>query len=158
MQNVELRDYPKDGNVTTAGVDDLPDSDIQQVEGKNYDPTPDKRDMRRLGKRQELKVRNSTAKMVQDTQADRFAIAAVSILLNRRIRDRARADMGVLTRTGRLLIIKRWCCRSHLAHFCCVLGNGNGHAFNGRDGIDGTNIGRYRRVPVAQLKILVDNY
>lgn len=65
MQNVELRDYPKDGEVSTAGIDDLSDSDLQQVEGKNYDPTPDKRDMRRLGKRQELKVRNIATNMVK---------------------------------------------------------------------------------------------
>ena len=56
MQNVELADYPKEGNVSTRHVDELSDSDVQQVEGKNYDPSPDKRDMKRLGKRQELKV------------------------------------------------------------------------------------------------------
>lgn len=55
MQNVELQDYPKGGNISPA-VDEVSDSDVQQVSGKNYDPTPDKRDMRRLGKRQELKV------------------------------------------------------------------------------------------------------
>lgn len=32
------------------------DADVQQVEGHNYDPARDKRDMKRLGKRQELKV------------------------------------------------------------------------------------------------------
>ena len=31
-------------------------SDVQQVEGKDYNPARDQRDMKRLGKRQELKV------------------------------------------------------------------------------------------------------
>ena len=53
---MELAEYPKEGPIETR-VDELSDSDVQQVSGKNYDPTPDKRDMRRLGKRQELKVR-----------------------------------------------------------------------------------------------------
>ena len=52
---MELAEYPKEGPIETR-VDELSDSDVQQVSGKNYDPTPDKRDMRRLGKRQELKV------------------------------------------------------------------------------------------------------
>ena len=56
MQSAGQDHDPKDANVTTRGVDDLSDSDVQQVTGKNYDPAPDKRDMRRLGKRQELKV------------------------------------------------------------------------------------------------------
>ena len=55
MQNLELQDYPKDGNINPA-VEEISDSEVQQVSGRNYDPTPDKRDMRRLGKRQELKV------------------------------------------------------------------------------------------------------
>ena len=61
MQNVELQNCPKDANVSTKGVDELSDSDVQQVSGKNYDPQPDQRDMRRLGKRQELKVRTTIA-------------------------------------------------------------------------------------------------
>jgi len=32
------------------------DSDVAQVQGRNYDPAHDQRDMRRLGKAQELKV------------------------------------------------------------------------------------------------------
>lgn len=40
--------------VNAHGVVD--DSDVQQVEGRDYDPKHDKRDMKRLGKRQELKV------------------------------------------------------------------------------------------------------
>lgn len=35
----------------------LDDNDVEQVEGRDYDPKNDKRDMKRLGKRQELKVR-----------------------------------------------------------------------------------------------------
>ena len=46
--------YPKeDPQVLAAEADD---ADVQQVAGRNYDPAFDKRDMRRLGKRQELKV------------------------------------------------------------------------------------------------------
>ncbi|KAK3714866.1 hypothetical protein LTR37_007601 [Vermiconidia calcicola] len=48
MQNVELQEYPKHTNVSTGGVDELSDSDVQQLPGKNYDPAPDQRDMRRL--------------------------------------------------------------------------------------------------------------
>lgn len=40
-----------------AEVDDLEDdSDVQQVTANNYDPAYDQRDMKRRGKRQELKV------------------------------------------------------------------------------------------------------
>ena len=60
MQNVELQDYPKDGNISPT-EDEISDSDFQQVSGKSYDPAPDKRDMRRLGKRQELKVGDNLA-------------------------------------------------------------------------------------------------
>lgn len=42
--------YVKEENVV------LDDTDVQQVEGRDYDPKNDKRDMKRLGKRQELKV------------------------------------------------------------------------------------------------------
>lgn len=56
MQNIELQDHAKGSNISPR-EDELSDSDVQQVSGKNYDPTPDKRDMRRLGKRQELKRR-----------------------------------------------------------------------------------------------------
>lgn len=37
-------------------------SDIAQIENKTYDPERDQRDMRRLGKRQELKVRSCMCK------------------------------------------------------------------------------------------------
>ena len=39
---------------TTYDLDE--DPDLQQIEKRDYDPTYDKRDMRRLGKKQELKV------------------------------------------------------------------------------------------------------
>ena len=59
MQNVPLDEYPKgEAAIQSRNMDDFEDdSDVQQVTGKNYDPTYDQRDMRRLGKRQELKVR-----------------------------------------------------------------------------------------------------
>ncbi|QIW95587.1 hypothetical protein AMS68_001105 [Peltaster fructicola] len=46
----------EDPYVQTDGVP-ADDGDVQQVEGRNYDPARDKRDMKRLGKRQELKRR-----------------------------------------------------------------------------------------------------
>ena len=59
MQNIELDEYNnnKQTNASTRSLDELSDPDVQQVSGKKYDPAPDQRDMRRLGKRQELKVR-----------------------------------------------------------------------------------------------------
>lgn len=48
--------FRKDAEVSAAGVEASSDSDVQQVPGKNYDPASDVRDMRRLGKSQELKV------------------------------------------------------------------------------------------------------
>ena len=57
-QNIELQQSdPRNGRFSNDGLDDPSDSDVQQVSGKSYDPAPDQRDMRRLGKRQELKVR-----------------------------------------------------------------------------------------------------
>ncbi|KAK3723476.1 hypothetical protein LTR37_001728 [Vermiconidia calcicola] len=56
--NIELQQSdPRNGRFSNDGLDDPSDSDVQQVSGKSYDPAPDQRDMRRLGKRQELKRR-----------------------------------------------------------------------------------------------------
>ncbi|KAF2172080.1 hypothetical protein M409DRAFT_62895 [Zasmidium cellare ATCC 36951] len=57
MQNVPLESYPKTNVVDERGVSPDADSDLQQLPGRNYDPSYDKRDMRRLGKKQELKRR-----------------------------------------------------------------------------------------------------
>lgn len=58
MQKVDLEHLSKDGNnVINTGVQEVPEGDVQQVAGKNYNPEADKYDMIRLGKRQELKVR-----------------------------------------------------------------------------------------------------
>lgn len=57
MQSLELEENRRDGSISTK--DDDSDTGTQQVSGssgRSYDPEPDKRDMRRLGKRQELKV------------------------------------------------------------------------------------------------------
>lgn len=56
MASIEMDQYGKDAEVSTARVDGSDDSDLQQLPGKNYDPSSDVRDMRRLGKSQELKV------------------------------------------------------------------------------------------------------
>jgi hypothetical protein len=42
------------------------DSNIARVENKTYNPEHDQRDMRRLGKRQELKVRSFKCRMLGD--------------------------------------------------------------------------------------------
>lgn len=49
-------DPPKDDGVE-SNVDDMSDTETQRISGKEYNPAPDQRDMRRLGKRQELKRR-----------------------------------------------------------------------------------------------------
>lgn len=57
MQSLELEENRRDGSISTK--DDDSDAGAQHVSGssgRSYDPEPDKRDMRRLGKRQELKV------------------------------------------------------------------------------------------------------
>lgn len=76
MQNVELQHYAKDTNVSTKDVHELSDSDVQQVTAKNYDPVPDQRDMRRLGKRQVLKVR--TAGVQSDVVSQLMSCSDVS--------------------------------------------------------------------------------
>lgn len=53
----------EDSYVHTHNVP-IDDGDVQQVEGRNYDPAKDKRDMKRLGKRQELKVGWEAAALV----------------------------------------------------------------------------------------------
>ncbi|KAM3418236.1 hypothetical protein BST61_g4237 [Cercospora zeina] len=57
MQNVRLDDMSKDSAFAQRDVDIDEDSDVQQVQARNYDPQNDQRDMRRLGKKQELKRR-----------------------------------------------------------------------------------------------------
>ncbi|KAK4635121.1 hypothetical protein CLAFUR4_02155 [Fulvia fulva] len=54
---MQMDGYGKDHAVDQRGLDEDHDSDVQQVQGRNYDPAYDQRDMRRLGKKQELKRR-----------------------------------------------------------------------------------------------------
>ena len=65
MNKMDIEDKASDLNTTFDGAsshgDEDSDSDTQQVSSKDYDSTPDRRDMRRLGKRQELKVTKSVA-------------------------------------------------------------------------------------------------
>lgn len=75
-------DYTKeDPNVNAQGVDEA-DSDVQQVAGRNYDPVRDQRDMKRLGKRQELKVRHlyhqPTARPSSSTDSSTNSAASAS--------------------------------------------------------------------------------
>ncbi len=61
MSDAEARHNDDDVSVKESVKDsikeeDWSNSETQQVSGRDYDPIPDKRDMRRLGKRQELKV------------------------------------------------------------------------------------------------------
>lgn len=57
MQSSPTGAEPKDYAVNAMRLEASDaDSDVQQVEGKGYDPTFDQRDMKRLGKRQELKA------------------------------------------------------------------------------------------------------
>ncbi|KAK5173807.1 uncharacterized protein LTR77_002488 [Saxophila tyrrhenica] len=60
----DLEAYHKDDDASVKDSvghsikeEDFSDGETQQVSGKDYDTTPDKRDMRRLGKKQELKRR-----------------------------------------------------------------------------------------------------
>ncbi|CZT20570.1 uncharacterized protein RCC_06428 [Ramularia collo-cygni] len=55
MQNEQLDEYSKGHEISSQDVDT--DSEQKQAEGRSYDPTHDNRDMRRLGKKQELKRR-----------------------------------------------------------------------------------------------------
>ncbi|KAK3055688.1 hypothetical protein LTR09_003609 [Extremus antarcticus] len=62
MSDAEARHNDDDVSVKESVKDsikeeDWSNSETQQVSGRDYDPIPDKRDMRRLGKRQELKRR-----------------------------------------------------------------------------------------------------
>lgn len=57
MQSFESQDNRRDGSISTK--DDASDIVVQHDSGNSgnsYDSAPDNRDMRRLGKRQELKV------------------------------------------------------------------------------------------------------
>lgn len=56
---MELGHHGKHVDTSARVVEELSDNDVhqvQQVQGKKYDPAPDMRDMHRLGKSQELKV------------------------------------------------------------------------------------------------------
>lgn len=53
-----MNHFRKDAEASASRAETSSDSDIQQVSGQKYDPASDVRDMRRLGKSQELKVQS----------------------------------------------------------------------------------------------------
>lgn len=55
----------KDDDLPSVKEEEYSDSETQQISSHDYDPTPDKRDMRRLGKRQELKASRQLLPMIQ---------------------------------------------------------------------------------------------
>lgn len=70
----------KDDDLPSIKEEDWFESETQQVSSKDYDPTPDKRDMRRLGKRQELKACNPPSKIRQctsDSEQRRFRFFSI---------------------------------------------------------------------------------
>lgn len=143
MQNVELRGYPQDGKFTSQGVDELSDSDLQQVSGKGYDPAPDQRDMKRLGKRQELKVGFIRGDYASVRANKDLLPASIPFLLHRWLCHCVGSYLGILTGSWSILIGQRWCCWSDLADVRCVLGNGYGHVVYGRDGVYGADVRGY---------------
>ena len=59
MEDIEMDQYRKNAQVTAERTEDSPGAEEPQSFGRTYDPSADKRDMRRLGKSQELKVRRT---------------------------------------------------------------------------------------------------
>ena len=53
-----MRQHRGDAKGPAAEVEKSSNIEERQVSGRNYDPSSDDRDMHRLGKSQELKVRN----------------------------------------------------------------------------------------------------
>lgn len=143
MENIELDQYRKDANVSSHGVEDNSDSDVQQIPGKNYDPSSDKRDMRRLGKTQELKVRRNDWCLSCLVGSILTLLAApLPLLFHCRLRRCPRTDLGVQLGPGRLLDIQRGHCRRDMVDIRCVLWYGHGDAQSCRDGIDGADVRR----------------
>lgn len=56
MQSLELEDNRRDSISTKDDASDIGVEDVYGSSGRSYDAAGDKRDMQRLGKRQELKV------------------------------------------------------------------------------------------------------
>lgn len=92
------------------------DGDVAQVHGRNYDPAHDQRDMRRLGKRQELKVPLDRSRNTGNTADDRSA--PLSFLQHCRIRSSAWAYLGVCHRHLDLLAGKWRYSGSDMAGAC----------------------------------------
>ncbi|KAK0826335.1 hypothetical protein LTR73_006199 [Friedmanniomyces endolithicus] len=121
------------------------DGDVAQVHGRNYDPAHDQRDMRRLGKRQELKVPLDRSRNTGNTADDRSA--PLSFLQHCRIRSSAWAYLGVCHRHLDLLAGKWRYSGSDMAGACRYNGIVLRDVVDGRDGVDGSD---YRRaVPLG---------
>lgn len=129
MENIELDQYRKDPNVSSNSVGDNSDSDVQQIPGKNYDPSSDKRDMRRLGKTQELKVRETDCCASCIIRPTLTPLAApLPLLFDCRLRRCTRTDLGVQLGSGRLLDSERWYCWCYMVDIRRVLWDGHGDA------------------------------
>ncbi|KAK1819315.1 hypothetical protein LTR12_006262 [Friedmanniomyces endolithicus] len=91
--DARLRSKESEVNAEPAPGDD---GDVAQVHGRNYDPAHDQRDMRRLGKRQELKVPLDRSQKIGNTANDQQA--PLPFLQYCRIRSSAWAYLGVCHR------------------------------------------------------------
>lgn len=56
MDNIEKSSGNKGGAATNNGLQSMSDNDAPRLPAQDYDSSSDQRDMRRLGKTQELKV------------------------------------------------------------------------------------------------------
>jgi hypothetical protein len=79
------------------------DYDVAQVENSDYNAEYDQRDMRRLGKHQELKVRRCKCQRRKRTSLTNSLQAPIPILQHRRLHHRPRAHVGILHRDFGLL-------------------------------------------------------
>ncbi|KAK1059880.1 hypothetical protein LTR74_012296 [Friedmanniomyces endolithicus] len=113
------------------------DGDVAQVHGRNYDPAHDQRDMRRLGKRQELKVPLDRSRKIGNAANDQPA--PLSFLQYCWVRSSAWAHLGVCHRHLNLLAGKWRYSGSDMAGTCRHDGIVLRNAVDGRDGFDGAD-------------------
>lgn len=142
VDDYEQKPNVKANPVTHSGAN----SDTARPENEAYNPERDQRDMRRLGKRQELKVRSYKCKILGDL-TDWPSKAPLPLLQHRRLHHRAGSHLGVFHCHFSVFFGQWRYCRCDMAcsrrHFWHV----HRHVVNGGNGQHGTDI--WRSIPLG---------
>jgi len=122
MEDIHLQQYPKQSSQQVQQLPNDEDFDDQPKYGRNYDAAHDKRDMYRLGKKQELKRRFKYCACTAACQVSRQPMLT-TCSLNCRLRCRSGQYLGVWGGHIYLWSRQRWHGRSYLDDYCGVSGH-----------------------------------